>query len=86
MKLKEGFITHETDGQQIMVATGKAHFSGLVRSNSTAAFIIDQLKKETTREQIVQAMLDRYDAPEEVIAADVEKVLDNLRGIGALDE
>lgn len=50
MKLKNGFITHEIDGEQIMVATGKISFAGLVRSNKTAAFIVDSLKTETTKE------------------------------------
>ena len=31
-------------------------------------------------------MKARFDAPEDVIAADVKKVLANLRKIGALDE
>lgn len=86
MKLKEGFITHESDGEQIMVAAGEVRFSGMVRSNSTAAFIVDCLKEDTTQEQIVEKMLAVYDAPAEVIAADVAKVLDSLRSIGALDE
>jgi len=86
MRLKEGFITHESDGEQIMVAAGDVRFSGMVRSNSTAAFIVDCLKEETTQEQIVEKMLAVYDAPEAVIAADVVKILESLRSIGALDE
>lgn len=86
MQLKKGFITHETDGMQIMVAAGEAKFSGLVRSNKTAAFIVDSLKQPTTREQIVDAMTEQYDAPREVIAKDVDKILDRLRSIGAIDE
>jgi hypothetical protein len=31
-------------------------------------------------------MLERYDADEAVISADVDKVIDALRGIGAIDE
>lgn len=86
MKLKDGFVTHEMGGEQIMVATGAAKFSGLVRSNATAAFIVESLKTETTREAIIDAMLKRYDASEAVIAADVDMVLGKLRSIGALDE
>ena len=58
----------------------------MVRSNKTAAFIIDLLKEETTKEKIVAAMLERYDAEEQVISADVDKVIDALRSIGAIDE
>ncbi len=86
MKLKEGFITKETDGEQIMVAVGSAKFAGIVRSNKTAAFIVDCLKKETTKEEIVEAMAKKYDAPKDVISADVEKIFAKLRSIGALDE
>ena len=39
MKLKDGFVTHDMGGEQIMVSTGSTAFSGLVRSNGTAAFI-----------------------------------------------
>ena len=86
MKLKDGFITYETDGEQVMVSAGSVHFPGLVRSNKTAAFIIGCLKTETTAEAIVSAMLEQYDAPRSVIARDVEAVLEKLRSIGALDE
>ena len=86
MKLKDGFITHEMGGEQVMVATGSANFSGLVRSNATAAFIVDCLKEETTREAIIDTMLKRYDASEEIISRDVDMVLGKLRSIGALDE
>ena len=86
MKLKKEFITHECDGEQIMVSGNTSVFSGMVRSNSTAAFIVDCLKEETTKEKIVDAMEERYDAPREVIDADVGKIIEQLKAIGAIDE
>lgn len=86
MKLKDGFVTHEMGGEHIMVATGSANFSGLVRANATAAFIVECLKEETTREAVIQKMLSHYDASADVITADVDKVLTQLRSIQALDE
>lgn len=85
MKLKENFITQDMDGEQIMVAADGG-FAGMVRSNATAAFIVDCLKEGTTREAILDAMEKKYDAPREVMSADVDIVLMNLRKIGALDE
>ena len=76
MKLKDSFVTYNSDGEQIMVSTG-ADFSGLVRSNKTAAFIVEQLKAETTQEKI---------ADRTAVEDDVKMVLDTLRRIGALDE
>ena len=86
MKLKNGFITHTVSGQQIMVSTDSAQFSGMVRSNATAAYIVDCLKTDTTPEQITAQLQQRYDAPAEQIARDVERIIDSLRQIGAIDE
>ncbi len=85
MKLKKEFITHTSGDEQLMISAGGS-FNGMVRSNKTAAFIVDMLKEETTKEEIVAKMLSQYDAQEAVISADVDKVLAALRSIGALDE
>lgn len=88
MKLKDGFITHDSDGEQIMVAVGDAadKFHGLVRSNKTAAFIIDCLKQENTEDQIVDAILAKFDASRDVVTKDVRKIITDLRKIGAIYE
>ena len=41
---------------------------------------------DETPETIIAAMYEEYDAPIGVIAADVERILNILRGIGALEE
>ena len=61
-------------------------FAGLIRSNKTAAFIVECLKEDTTQEKIVEAMFEKYDAPKEVLAKDVSEVIEKLRKVGALDE
>ena len=86
MKLNSSAVTHVMGDTQVMVSADSAVFSGLVRSNETAAFIVDCLKEETTKEKIVDAMLEKYDAPRDVIEEDVETILAKLRGIGLLDE
>ena len=86
MKLKNQFVTKDMGDTQVMVAVGGSSFSGIVRSNKTAAFIVDQLKEETTKEKIVAAMLEHYDVSEELASADAEKILEKLRSIGALEE
>ena len=81
MKLKDEFITYETDGEQIMVAAGTDSFSGLVRSNETAGFIVECLKKTVTEDDIVHAMTDAYDASEAVVRRDVKGILKKLDSI-----
>ena len=88
MKLHNGFITYSTGAEQIMVAAGNASdvFRGMVRSNETAAFIIDCLKEEISRQALLEKLCARYDAPADIIDRDLERVLESLRRIGALDE
>lgn len=86
MKLSEAFITHESAGEHITVTTGSDTFNGLVRSNKTAGFIVECLKEDVTKDDIIEKMLEKYDAPREVVAKDVETVLDTLRKIGAIHD
>ena len=86
MRLKEGFITHESNGEHITVTAGNTAFNGMVRSNRTAGFIVECLKNNVTRDDIVERMLEKYDAPRELIVKDVEKILEQLRSIGAMDD
>lgn len=71
-----------------MIAAGPASrtFRGMVRSNDTAAFIVNQLKKNTTVEKITDAMCVNFDVDRETAKCDVEEVIEKLRGIGAIDE
>ena len=87
MKLKSGFITHQIQDTQMMVAAGEAakSFHGLVRSNETAAFIVDCLKSETTEEAIVDKLLAEYDVSREIASQDVRKILEKLDSVGALE-
>ena len=86
MKLKDDFLTQDIDDVQFLVPIGMDSFYGLARSNKTAAFIVNCLKQETTADAIVDKMCAKYDAPRETIAADVCRILDTLRSIGALEE
>lgn len=86
MKLKEGFLTHESGDEHITVTTGNTSFNGLIKSNKTAGYIIDCLKESVTKEVIVDKLLEKYDASREQIETDVDKVLKTLRQIGAIDD
>ena len=85
MKLKEGFLTHNTGKEQILVGAAGTGFNGMVRSNETAAFVVDLLKEETDEKSLILAMMEEYGIQEEIARQEVKKVLDVLREIGALD-
>ena len=89
MKLREGFITYQTESEYVIVAVGDAaaKFHGMVRCNAKAAFIIETLKSETTRDLLIEAVVNAEEnAPVDLVSKDVDNVLATLRKIGALDE
>lgn len=86
MKLKENMVTQDLLDEQFLISLGDESFNGIIRSNPTAAFIIEQLKKETDFEAIVNAVYEEYDADRKTIEADVKNVLDVLRSAGAIED
>lgn len=86
MKLKDTFIAQDIDHTQYLVSFGPGPYQGFARSNDTAALIINCLRRDTDFDSIVDAVYAEYDADRATIAADVRAILDDLRGIGALEE
>lgn len=86
MKLNKNFLLHDNGQETFLVPTGNTGFSGVMRGNRTLGAVLELLKREISKEEVVSAMKQRFDAPEEIIEADVEKALEELRKIGALDE
>ena len=87
MKLNPKFLTHETRGEHYMISTSGTRFSGIVKNNETAAFIVECLKSDTTENQIVDKLLSEYSgADRATVQKDVADILNKLRSIGALEE
>ena len=86
MKLNREFYAHVSAGESLLIPTGASGFSGMVKGNKTLGAILELLKAETTEEKIVAGLKARFDGPEDAIAADVKRALEELRRIGALDE
>ena len=85
MKLKTSFITHMSNGEQILVDVS-GEFSGLIRNNESAARIVDCLKTETSIIEIVEQLSLEYEASNEELESAVKTVIDKLRSVGAIDE
>ena len=85
MKLKDAFITQKIDDDQVMISVDHDLFSGIVHSNGTAMFVIDMLKRGTTKEEILDALTAEYEVDRSAAEKDVDLLLDKLNGIGALE-
>lgn len=85
MKLSPDFLLHNADGESLLVPVGGTDFSGVVRGNATLGVILELLRSETTEEELISAVKERFDAPEGAVERDVSRVLSELRSIGALN-
>lgn len=85
MKIVKELILREIAGDVILVPVGNTVLenNGLFVMNSVSADIWKLLSDGLQLEQIITAMMELYDVPEDVIRADTEKFLDYLiqRGI-----
>lgn len=86
MKLNNKFIAHNDGEEKLLVSTGAAGFSGLVRGNPTAGFIIDCLSEETTEDEIAARMQEKWNVSDEIARRDIRKIVKQLTDIGAIDE
>ena len=91
MKIAKGFILSQMpgkEGEYIVLGVGEAtnKLKGFLSLNETGVFIWKALEKGVTKEEIVSMMIEEYDAPQSVIEADVDAVVNTLRGIGAIDD
>ena len=85
MKLKKEFIIHESGNDTMLVATGKANFSGLVKGNKMLGEILSLMKEDTTEEEVIRKMREKFVAPAGKIEEDVNKVVTELKKIGAIE-
>ena len=89
MKLKYQFVLREVSGQTVAVAVGMDHgkFNGMVKLNKTGAFLMELLNgKDLNREELLEAMLSRYDVSRERASENLDSFLDVLRQGGLLTE
>ena len=86
MKLKESFIIYN-NGEDNIIMDSSAKFSGLAHVNATAASIVEFMKTETTKEEILKKMLEKYEVSDEAaVVKDIDFVIDQLKSIGAVEE
>ena len=81
IKIKEGFLLRKVAGDHVVVPVGEAGkvFHGMIRLNDTGAlFCGEQCRKgKTTKEQVLQAMAEKYEVDESVAADDLDRFYNN---------
>ena len=88
MRIKEGFILKDVAGSKIVIATGeqKMDFSGVITFNSVGADIFMLLDGTNSIDDIVKKISEDYEAPVEVVQADVEKLIEKMRKYNLIED
>lgn len=88
MKIKEGFMLRQFGEDYIVVAVGDGaeDFNKLITLNSVGQFIYSELGADKTRDELIDAVMNKYEVKRAVAEADLEVFLGNLKKAGLLDE
>lgn len=88
MKIKTGFILRNVANTHIVVpvAQNTLNYKGMLSLNESGAFLWGVLQKGTDKTGLLEALLNEYEVPQEIAAADIEEFLAHVRQIGALEE
>lgn len=85
MKIKDSYILSEVGDDSLIIPTDGT-FNDVVRINDTAKFIIECLREETTKENVIDELEKEYDAKRDEIEDAFDSTIEALKKIGALEE
>ena len=87
MKICDGYILSSVAGKNIVVSVGDdTSFSGMLTLNETGVFFWELLKNGTTRNEMIDKVLNEYDIDRQTVTEDVDEFLGKLRDKGILEE
>lgn len=86
MKLNKNFLVHKSGKDIVVVPTNNAEFSGVIQGNQTLGSLLELLKKDISREELINAMMTKYDASRDILEKEVDSTISRLKEIGAIDE
>ena len=87
MKVKSNYILRSVADQHVVVPTGQeaVNFNGIITLNNSGKILFELLQKETTKEKLVEALLERYDVTALQANADVEEFINTLNSKNILE-
>ena len=88
MKLKQGFVLKQINKKHYAVPVGPlaARHKILVSMNGVCLFVWEQLQKECTRQELLDALTTEYDVDLQTASADLDRFLAALNKAGLLEQ
>lgn len=78
MKIKEGFLLQDVAGNTVVLPV-EGNLNAMITLNSTGKFLWERLEQETTREALIQALLDAYEVDADTAAVCVDNFVAELK-------
>ena len=81
MKVKEDYLLRSVAGSNIVVPIGEGNldFSGVITLNDVGAFLWEKLQSDTSKQELLKALLAEYDVEEAVAKKDIDEFTDKLK-------
>ena len=88
MKIKSGYILKDVAGSKIVMAIGEesTKFNGIITFNEVGAEVFTMLDGTKSVEEIVAKIAKDYEAPYEIVAEDVNKLIEKMRNQGLIED
>lgn len=88
MKAKSGFVLRDVVGEKILMPVGEniTKFNGTVLLNTVSAFVWEKLQEPLSKEELLQAILDKFEIDEATASHDLDRLLDKFAELGILEE
>lgn len=86
MRLKDDFILHNTGEDFVIIATGEAtkNFNGIIKLNNMGGEIVSFLSNDISEEDIIKAIVEKYEVDYDTAKEDIKNILDSLRKAGVI--
>lgn len=88
LKVNPDVVLREIAGECFLIPTGKTllKYDGLIQVSPLEAELWNLLTQGTSKEELVQTMLNVYDVQDRVLREDIQEFLDKLSDSGILME
>ncbi|HZJ80356.1 MAG TPA: PqqD family protein [Dysgonamonadaceae bacterium] len=89
MKLKENLSVRKIGDDYMMVSDSSAglDYTRVISLNETAAYLVEEVgKREFTKDEWIELLMNKYDVEREVAEADVQLLIDKFVKEGLFEE
>jgi len=84
LKLRDDFIFEEIDGRPVLVCISDK-WNGIIKCSRSMSIVVTMLREGTDREALLKALEGKYEVPTEILSADLERILNDLQCVGAIE-